>query len=356
MENFEKTLIKLNSTIKQALKHMDSMGEKTLFVVNSKKGLLGAVTDGDIRRWILSGESLTCNIANVMNSKPVVLKEGFTKEEAKELMLTKYVECLPVINRKGKIIYAMSWMDLFETGSKAVKHFNLPVVIMSGGAGTRLAPFTNILPKSLMPIGDKPIIEVIIEKFREFGCRNFYLSVNYKANILRAYFKGMKHDYKLSFVQEEMPLGTIGSLHLMKDTLKSDFFVNNCDVLIDADYNDIWESHKKNKNDLTMVVSLKHYVIPYGICEIENGGILKGLNEKPEYDLLANTGLYLISNDLLKIVPANKPYDITDFVKDCSRKGKKIGVYPVSDKSWIDVGQWREFHNSMEKFGKTGAV
>lgn len=351
MERLKKTLIKPSYTIKQTLKQMDSVGEKTLFVVNKENEFLGAVSDGDIRRWILKGKSLTKNVTRVMNTNAVILKKGFTREEAKELMLSKVVESIPVVDDKKKLIAVISWIDLFGDESKPVRPLSLPVVIMSGGEGKRLVPFTNIFPKSLMPIGDKPIIELIIDRFTGFGCKEFFLSLNFKANILRAYFSEIKHDYKLSFIQENKPLGTIGGLHLLRNKLKLPFFVNNCDILIEADYYDIWEAHKKNRNYITLVVSLKHYVIPYGICEIENGGKLKGLKEKPEYDLLANTGLYLMEADVLKDIPKDKFYDVTDLIANCLKKGRKIGIYPVSEKSWIDIGQWQELRNSLEKFG-----
>jgi len=170
---------------------------------------------------------------------------------------------------------------------------------MAGGEGTRLYPFTKILPKPLVPIGDKPILEIIINRFYEYGCTNFNLSVNYKSNIIKAYFSDFKHNYKINYIHEKKPLGTAGSLHILQNRIRKTFFVSNCDILIDADYADILKFHKQSKNKITLVTSMKHFTIPYGICEIGDGGALKNINEKPEQDLLVNTGLYVLEPEVL---------------------------------------------------------
>ena len=202
-----------------------------------------------------------------------------------------------------------------------------------------------------MPIGEKPIIELIIDKFAEYGCKEFYLSVNYKANLIKAYFSDLEHNYRVNYIQEVKPLGTAGSLHLLKDKIKDTFYVSNCDILIEADYAGILKFHKDNKNKITLVSSMKHHTIPYGVIEISNDGILKGIKEKPEYDFLANTGMYVLESETLRDIPKNKFYHITDLINDYMKKGEKIGVYPISEKSWLDMGQWEELQNMLKKFG-----
>jgi len=165
IEQLKKVLIKPTHTIKQALKQMDAMGEKTLLVVDDQSTLLGTLTDGDVRRWMLKGKSLAQHVSYAMNAKPISLKQDFDKEAVKLLMVKKKLECLPVVDEHKHVISAVWWVDLFEKGSKQTKKLNIPVVIMAGGEGSRLAPFTKILPKPLMPIGEKPIIEVIIGRF-----------------------------------------------------------------------------------------------------------------------------------------------------------------------------------------------
>jgi len=350
MEKLKKILIKPGHTIKQALRQMDAMGEKTLLVVDDQELLLGTVTDGDIRKWVLKGKNLTESISNVMNSNPVFLDQKYDRKMAKQLMIKKMLECLPVIDHNKKVISALWWIDLFKKESKKNKKLKIPVVIMAGGEGSRLAPFTKILPKPLMPIGDKPIIEIIIGRFMDYGCDDFYLSLNYKSNIIRAYFSDFEHKYKVNYILENKPLGTAGGLHLLRGKIRKTFFVSNCDVLIEADYADILKFHNERKNKITLVSSMKNFTIPYGVCEIENGGVLKGIREKPEFDFFVTTGMYVLDKTVLKDIPKNKPYNMTDLVGDYLEKGKKIGVYPVSEKSWLDMGQFEALHETLKKF------
>lgn len=338
------------ASIKEAFKRMDAAGKKIVFVVDPKDKLLGVVTDGDIRRWILKGQSLDDRIYVITNRKPRMLKKGFKIEDAREAMLSLEINSIPVVDEDQRMVSAVWWTDLFEKRKKGKALQDTAVVIMAGGEGTRLSPFTHVFPKPLIPIGDKPLIELIIDRFVESGCSDFYLSVNYKANILKAYFSELEHGYKLNYIQEEQPLGTAGSLYMLRDKIKKPFFVSNCDILVDADYPEILNFHTENSNSITLVVSMKHYKIPYGICRIENGGSLKEIAEKPEYDFLVNTGMYLLEPSTLRDIPEGKRYDITDLINDYLKNGKKVGVYPVSDKSWLDMGQWQQLQEAIRKF------
>lgn len=350
MERLKKVFIKPNHTIKQALKQMDAMGEKTLLVVDEHNKLLGTISDGDIRRWILKGKDLGGGVSNVMNPAPVSLDQNFERKTAKQLMVKQMLECLPVVDSNKNVISAVWWVDLFENKSKKLKSLRIPVVIMAGGEGARLAPFTKILPKPLMPIGDKPIIEIIIDRFMNYGCDDFYLSLNYKSNIIKAYFNDFEHQYKITYIEEETPLGTAGSLHFLKSHIKKTFFLSNCDILIEADYADIFKFHQQKKNKITLVSSMKNFMVPYGVCEIENGGILKGIREKPEFDFFVNTGMYVLEKSVLEDIPKNKFYNMTDLISDYLKKGEKIGVYPVSEKSWLDMGQFEALQEMLKKF------
>lgn len=349
MERIKNILVKPDISIKNALKRMDAAAKKILFVVNNKGELNGVVTDGDIRRWILKGNSLDSNIIEIMNKHPFVLRKDYSKEDAKEIMLSKKIECIPVVDADRRIVSAVWWTDLFAKDFKRHKYIDIPVVIMAGGEGKRLLPFTHILPKSLMPVGGKPIIELIIDKFVEYGCRDFYLSVNYKSNLLKAYFNDLKHDYNIYYIEEQKPLGTAGSLRLLRDKIKSTFFVSNCDILIEADCADILEFHKNKGNKITLVGSMKHYTIPYGVCEIKNGGQLKNIKEKPEFNFLVNTGMYVLEPEILNLIP-DSPYHITDLINDFLKEKGNIGVYPISEKSWMDMGQWEELQDMLKKF------
>jgi NDP-sugar pyrophosphorylase family protein len=220
---------------------------------------------------------------------------------------------------------------------------------MAGGKGTRLEPFTKVLPKPLVPIHEKPIIENIIEIFTKLGCTNFHITVKYKGKILKAYFDELQPDYNVHFVEEKEPLGTAGSLRFLDGQFNQPFFVTNCDIIIKADYISLYEFHQKGGYDVTLVASAKDYVIPYGTCELNSNGHLSHINEKPHYDFLINTGLYLLNPDVLKLIPENKFYHITHLIENAKNQGKKVGVFPIDDDAWIDVGQWTEYQKAITK-------
>jgi len=350
MERLKKVLIEPEQPIKLVLKHMDLVGEKTLFVVDKENKLLGTVTDGDIRRWILKGRSLLAGVSKVMNCNPISLTQGVKAGKTKAIMINREIECLPIVDDEKKVIAAVWWMDLFKNKLKKLKSLKLPVVIMAGGEGARLHPFTKILPKPLMPIGDKPIIEIIINRFFDYGCKDFYLSLNYKSSIIKAYFSDFEHAYKINYILESKPLGTAGSLNFLKNKIKKTFFVSNCDILIEADYADILKFHHQKKNKITLVSSMKNFIIPYGICEIQGGGVLKNIREKPEYDFLVNTGMYVLEAEVIDDIPKNHFLNITDLINDYIKRGEKVGVYPVSEKSWMDMGQFEALQETLKKF------
>ena len=220
---------------------------------------------------------------------------------------------------------------------------------MAGGKGTRLEPFTNVLPKPLVPINEKPVIEHIIERFIKNRFDNFFITLNYKSKILKAYFQEMKPKFKLSFIDEPKPLGTAGGLSLLRSKLKKPFIVTNCDTIIDVNYDDLINFHITNSNDVTLVASSKEHIIPYGTCKLTKKGYLQNIIEKPKFDFFVNVGLYVLNPNLIKLIPKNKTYDMIDFLRFAKTKKKQIGVYPIDDESWIDVGQWSEYRKAVDR-------
>ena len=225
--------------------------------------------------------------------------------------------------------------------------FNVPVVIMAGGLGTRLKPLTNVLPKPLIPIGEKTIIEEIFDRFGKHGCENFYISVNYKSDLIEYYLNNQHLPYALHFFKESQPMGTAGSLSLLKGKLNQTFFVSNCDILIEQDYSEILAYHRSNKNEITVVAALKHFPIAYGTIETGKNGKLIKLVEKPELTFKINSGMYILEPHLLEEIPGNELFHITQLIdKVLERKGN-VGVFPVSDKSWKDIGSWEELKQHL---------
>jgi NDP-sugar pyrophosphorylase family protein len=200
----------------------------------------------------------------------------------------------------------------------------------------------------LIPIGDRSVLEVIIDKFLQYRVEQFYLAVNHKAKIIKSYFEEIHPAYHLEFLEEEKPLGTVGALKKLEGRVSGEIFLTNCDIIIDADYADILHFHRKNNNDLTLVASMKNYHIPYGICNIEKDGVLVKMTEKPEYNFLVNTGMYIINSDILSFIPENEFFHITHLIEKVKDR-KKIGVYPISENAWTDVGEWIEYKKAVEK-------
>ncbi len=344
----EEYLINPDETIRTALKKMDESAVKTLYVhVNHL--LKGAVSDGDIRRAILAGISLEEPVEKIMNIHPTSFDISAEREILKQTFLNKQFESIPLVNKNQEILKVIFWKHIFANEQQSLPELKNPVVVMAGGRGTRMKPFTHIFPKPLIPVGEKTMIEIIMDEFKKYKINDFYLTVNYKKELLKAYFSDSDY-YKITFVDEPEFLGTAGSLKLLPRKFDTPFFVANCDILIKCDYSEIIDFHTKGDYALTLVASMRHLQIPYGVCEIETGGKLLKIDEKPQYDYLANTGLYVLNPDLVDFIPENKFFHITHLMELLKEKNFKIGVFPVSEKSWVDVGQWDQYNTALNFF------
>ena len=316
-----------NITISHAMKALDATAKKCMLVVTKNNELLGTLTDGDLRRSILSGLKFSEKITKIYNTNPTFLLQGsYTTREAEHLLKNKELNLIPIVNENNVVVDYVTWSTL-DNDSPLLKTLeNVPVVIMAGGKGTRLEPFTKILPKPLVPVHEKPIIEHIIDRFLNVGCIDFYLMVNYKGRILKAYFEELQPKYQVKFIEELEPLGTAGSLRYLERLVDQPFFVSNCDIIVKTDYASLYEFHQKGGYDVTLVASAKDYIIPYGTCELNAEGHLAHINEKPHYDFLINTGLYVLNPEVLKLIPKNKFFHITQLIEDVKENGKKVEV------------------------------
>ena len=335
--------LQINNCILDALKLMDSSKTKLLFVFNKDK-FEGILTIGDIQRAILQDANLTSFIQTILDRDKVYATEEESTDAIKNKMAKLRAECMPVIDKKGNLVKVYSWKDLF--GSKSQTEYsalNLPVVIMAGGMGSRLAPLTNIYPKPLIPIGEKTIVESIMDKFVNYNCHDFFMSVNYKADTIKNYFNFINNpEYNVSYFQEDKPMGTAGSLRLLKDKINNTFFVSNCDILIEEDYANILEYHRTNKNELTVVAAVKTFSIPYGTIITGENGLLESIEEKPTLSFKINTGLYILEPTLLDDIP-DEFFHITHLMEKLKKEGRRVGVYPISQNDWKDMGDWKEY-------------
>lgn len=346
-------LVSTSESIKDALKKLDRTGKKALLVTSDDNRLLGTVTDGDIRRYILSGRNLDNGISEIFNINPFsISQKDFSRKAAKKILIENKLQLLPVVDEGSRVVDFVTWDELFSNGSEepAVKgKIDIPVVIMAGGKGTRLDPFTRILPKPLIPIGDRPIIEMIIAEFRKQGISEYYVTLNHKSDIVESYLNSIEKDYEIRYVKEDSFLGTAGSLKLLEDQISDIFIVSNCDVIVKADFEDVVAFHKKHDASLTVLASVQHYNIPYGVVRFKDGGEVVDIHEKPEYTFTVNTGVYILNRESLRFMPADSSFDMTDLINILVKNGSKVVLYPVNESDYTDIGQWEEYKKTIEK-------
>ncbi len=340
-------LINEKETVIEAMRKIDEVARKILFVTVEGK-LVATITDGDIRRWILKSGDLNVSIDNVANYSPKALTiDGGI--DPQKYMADNKIEAVPLLNASGEVERIVFWT---KEEVNVYKRMNVPVVIMAGGLGTRLYPYTKILPKPLIPIGDIPIIEHIMDRFYDQGNENFLIIVNHKKNMIKAYLNDLEKGYSIEFVDEDTPLGTGGGLSLLKNRFSQPFILTNCDILIESDYEKIYAHHKTSGNFITMVCSLKNIRIPYGVIEVNEDGTIGNIKEKPEFPMLTNTGMYVVDNSVVENLKENERIDFPDIIENYRKQGKKIGVYPISEKSWLDMGQLEELYKMDEIIGR----
>lgn len=349
----EDALIFETASIKDALKKLDRTAKKVLLITDNKNKLLGTITDGDIRRYILSGKSLDNDIGEVYNRKPVyVKKEDFTVDLAKNILIENKIELLPIVDSMNTIIDFITWDQLFSkdiAGPSKKTKIDMSVVIMAGGKGSRLEPFTKILPKPLIPVGDKTILEIIIDEFRGYGIGQYYVTLNHKSDMIVAYFNSIEKDYKINFIKENDFLGTAGSLRLLEELVGDVFIVSNCDVIVKADFGDVAKFHNDEKASLTVLSAIQHREVPYGVIRFKEKGEVVDIIEKPEYTVTINAGIYIMNKECLQFIPKKSSFDMTDLIKSLITNKKKVVLYPVNEKEYVDIGQWEEYKKTVDK-------
>lgn len=327
----------------EAMKLMDEIMVKTLFVINEEY-FEGIITLGDIQRAIINNISLKEPVSQILDRDKIYGYKVEGEDRIKEKMRKMRAEVMPILDENGTLIDVWFWNDLFKKAEFSQRNkIDLPVVIMAGGKGTRLKPITNVIPKPLVPVGDKTILEVIMDQFESIGCHKFYMSVNYKADMMKYYLSQLDHKYDIEFFMEDKPLGTIGSVSLLKGKIRTPFFVSNCDSINEQDYRDVWDYHVNNRNDMTIVTMVKSFKIPYGVIETGEDGLMTALKEKPEQTYQVNTGVYILNPELIDEIPEGEFFHITHLMEKVQKRGGRVGCFPVSEHSWKDMGEWPEY-------------
>lgn len=349
--SWETMLVGADISVWQAMEQLNQNATKVLFIHENGK-LRAALSDGDVRRWILKRGSLEAPISQVANYRPKYLRE-WERKMAGEYMQQYGIEAVPVVDEEQRITDVILW----RIGGAEAKdrQIDLPVVMMAGGKGTRLYPYTRILPKPLIPVGELPIAEHIIHQFRRYGCKDFYLVVNHKKNMIKAYFNEIEKDYQIHYADEETPLGTGGGLSLLKGKISSTFILTNCDILIREDFSKIYRLHKEKKNLITMVCSLKNFRIPYGVVEIGEDGGIDSMSEKPVFSFFTNTGCYIAEPRVIEELEENREIGFPDVIAHYKAMGENIGIYPIAEHAWLDMGEMDELEKMRKRLDKEEA-
>lgn len=341
-------------SVRDALKKLDFCATKVLVIIGKCGTLLGSITDGDIRRFILNDGDINSTISSIYNKDPRYVIEGkYTKEDIRKIIVKNKIELIPIVDKDNKYKSYYSWDTILHESERTIIYDNsalkdVPIIIMAGGKGTRLKPFTDVFPKPLVPIQEKPIMDWIITEFQKFGAQHFAGTLNYKGKMIEAYYNSIPKNYSLEFVWEEDFYGTAGSLVLLKDKIQSTFIVSNCDIIVKANYAKVLAFHRKNKSMMTVISSMQHHKIPYGVMEFENGGKVKAINEKPEYTFPINTGVYILEKECLDYIPENSFFHITHLMEKLISHHKNVYTYPVNESDYIDIGQWEEYTSAIE--------
>lgn len=341
-------LINFKKNIRECLLKLEKNSHKCLVVVNEQKQLKGTVTDGDIRRALLREANLDTKIIDYIRKKPVSIKiknniiNDFEinkkMRDLLEIIKDDNIDLIPIINKKNQVIKIISTNDHKRVIKKNNKLANIAVLIMAGGQGSRLKQFTNYFPKPLVPVEDVTAVEYIINNFKNYGVKKFFMSVFYKKNLVKSYLKENNRN-KIKFLEEKKPMGTAGALSMLKNKIQSDLFVINCDSILSIDLEKFYNFHKKNNFMITLVAASKNFKISYGACEVNKNGQLKKINEKPDLNYLVSVGLYLVKPEVIKKVSNKDPLGMDTFIKKIKNEGGKIGVFPISENNWYDTGE-----------------
>lgn len=346
MNNYARYLCR-EENVRDAMRMLDALSPdpQILLMVDADNRLLATLSDGDVRRFLIGGGKLDDAALDAANHRP---KYAYTFQEAGHLYDPAQYILIPIVDCDRVV------KGVYYGGANVQKDreaLGLPVVINAGGKGTRLEPYTRVLPKPLIPVGEYPIIEHILRQFHGWGCDEFHLIVNYKRQLIKAYFAESEKGYRIHWHDEEAPLGTGGGLSLLRGSVAGTFIFTNCDILVRSDYRALLRFHRENHNVITMVCAYKNVQLPYGIIEMEKGGGIVSIQEKPELSFLTNTGMYVVEPEVLEDIPDSTVMGFPDIVEQQRSMGRRVAAFPVSENEWLDMGQPEELEKMRARLG-----
>jgi len=344
MKDYKNITLQKGATIREALKIIDSGAMKIALVVDENSKLLGTLSDGDIRRGFLKNLTLEDSIESVIFKTPTICNIHDSREDILQIALEKKVYQVPIVNDEGKLVGIQEVDDLLKAKEKSNQ-----VVLMVGGYGTRLRPLTQEIPKPMLKVGDKPILETIILNFKKYGFTNIILSVSYKSHVIEKYFEdGSKFGVHIEYIHENTRMGTAGSLSLLRDKLKDTFFVMNGDLLTNINFESMLHYHFKHKANATMGVREYDFQVPYGVVNVKGNDILD-IKEKPTHSFFVSGGVYILDTQTLDFIPDNEFFDMPTLFENLIKNNLKTISFPISE-YWLDIGRIEEFKKANDEY------
>ncbi|MEK6746503.1 MAG: nucleotidyltransferase family protein [Pseudomonadota bacterium] len=330
----------------KALQIIESSIAKIALVIDSSNKLLGSITDGDIRRAFLKGCTGQSPVREVMHSSPRTMLSSSTKNQIIEVMLVEKIKQIPLLEADGTLL-GIAIYDML-TGFERVPRDN-PVVIMAGGKGKRLLPLTADIPKPMIEVGGKPILEKILQHFITQGFSNFYFAVNYLGNVIEDYFAdGSKWNCNIKYVREKDFLGTAGALSLLKSEIKKSFIVINGDIITSLDFCDLLDYHDSSKAIATVCARQHLTSVPYGVIKLKDGK-LEAIVEKPVYEDLISAGIYAFTPEVLGFITDSTVIDMPDVLLSLAKENQKVDIFPMKE-DWVDVGRHDDLEHVKSSF------
>jgi dTDP-glucose pyrophosphorylase len=346
MKDWRKILVHPDATLRETIQIIDSGALKIALVVEDRGRLLGTVTDGDIRRGILRGCSLEDTVGEVTNASPITIRQNKGREKILALMRQKRIYQIPVVDANGILV----GLEVIENILESPRHDNW-VVLMAGGMGTRLKPLTLDIPKPLLKIGGKPILETTLDNFIEQGFSRFFISVNFKSELIEAYFgDGSQRGVQIEYLREDKKLGTAGALSLLSEKTTLPVLVMNGDVLTNVNFQQLLDFHQEHRAAATMCVREYDFQVPYGVVKLDRHRI-SSIEEKPIQRFFVNAGIYLLEPEILELIPKNTYFDMPTLFEQLLERKRETTVFPIRE-YWLDIGRMDDYERAEGDFGK----
>lgn len=344
MSHWKQTLVNADTPLREAIHILDSGAMQIVLVVDENHGLLGTITDGDIRRSILKGISLDDPASKIMNPSPTVARAGDERPLILAMMQQKQLHHIPVVDEHGRLI-GLEILD--EIIQRRIR--DNPVVLMAGGLGSRLRPLTDDCPKPMLHVGNKPLLETILENFIEYGFHRFYISLNYMGEVIKRYFgDGSRWDVRIDYLEENRKLGTAGALGLLPEKPASPLLVMNGDLLTKVNFRQLLDFHLEHRARATMCVREYDFQVPYGVVKIDRQRIT-GIDEKPVQRFFVNAGIYVLDPAVMDLIPQDTYYDMPSLFEKLIVRGDETSAFPIRE-YWLDIGQLADYDRANGEF------